>query len=173
MKNTVIKNGVILGAIMAGIFLVFHFINPRLNLETMIGLTISIALPAFFMRRGALEEREKNDGIMSFGELFSVTFSIFVIGTLLHTIVSTIIMQIDPIYMQLSHEIALESMDKYFKMMDKFTELPEEEKLKAMEEIKNNPTNIGIGTMILGYFIQLLFPGALIAAIISAVFKKA
>lgn len=173
MKNTVVKNGVILGVIMAGLFLVFHFINPRLNLESMLGILISIALPVYFMRRGALEERAKNDGVMSFGELFSVTFPIFVIGTLIHSIVSIIIMQMDPIYMQLSTEIALESIDKVFDLMGRFTEVSEDDKLKAIEEIKNNPPKMGIGTMILGYFIQLLFPGAVISAIISAVFKKA
>lgn len=138
-KNSGVKNGIMLGVVSIVCSHVCYLINPKYLLTSVAYL--SIFINAYFMYRSAIEERVKNEGLLSFVDARKYTFLTYVIGTL-----------IGSIYIYLMFNVVDSSLQGIF------------------VEYQNFQMNFSMVFMI--YLVSLIFPGFVLALIVSALTKK-
>lgn len=172
MKNsTIIKNGLFLGALWIAVYLITYLINPEIVWNTAFGTIISIVIPIIFIRIAMKEEREKNEGMLSFGEAFVVGMGVFFIGSLMYSIVNSVHLSIDTEFREQGEQIAIDTAKNMSKSIFDLAGMSEEDQQKALAEIDENPPKITTTQMFIG-FLGSLFFGAIISLIAAAVLKK-
>lgn len=178
MKKTVTQNGLFYGLGCILIYMIAHLIDPSLNLSWKVAILSSFIIPVFCMVRGARQERDLYEGTITFGEVFSTVFPIFVIGTLLFTIMQAIHINIDEAYKAFLDTEILESAKESLKSMNRFliklgTEgLSPEQMQEQINNLNENPPKTSNITIFLGFLSSLIFPGAILSLIISLIMKK-
>ena len=132
------------------------------------GSLLGTAVVIYFMYKAVSATKIENGGLISLGEAFKSGWMVYIIGTVISTIFSFILMNyIDPSLLDLMRETQLEAIEK----MSSLFNLPEEAReaqVTAIEEA--NP--FGLGTLAMAIPISFLFPGAVIAIIMAAIMKK-
>jgi hypothetical protein len=172
MKKSILNNALLLGGVSALIFLIIYFIKPELNFNLGIGFITSLLIPIYFIRKGILEEREENEGNITFGEGLAVAFPIYLIGSLLINLATFSVLQVDTEYKNMGEKISLDMSIKALEKTFDFMKVPEEEQVKAFEEIKLNPPKITLSTLMIGFLGSLIFPGLILCLIMAGVLKR-
>ncbi len=166
MENHFVKNGLIMGVASIVLSLALYLINPKFMLG--MGAWLGYAVVIYFMYKTIAEVRADNNEIISLGSGFKASWLSYIIGTIISTIFSFILMNyIDTGLLDLMRETQIEAIEK---MADMFN-LPEdvrEEQIAAIESA--NP--FGLGTLAMMIPMSFIFPGALIAVIMAAIMKK-
>lgn len=172
MNKTITNNALLLGGVASIIFLAVHFISPKMNFNIAVSLAIGTIVPFYFMYKGAKEQREEEEGLLTFGEAMAASFPIYVIGVLILTVVQIAIFYADPGFLEAMKESTLEQSEKMFAMLENVTDVNEEGKTEAMKQMSEQMDGLGIGTLLTGFVFSLLWPGAILALIVSLIVKK-
>ena len=172
MKDPIVKNGLLLAATWIGLYLIIYLIKPSLLFSFGVSTAISLLVPIFFMRKGVLEKREENEGMISFGEAFVPGIAIFFIGSLLYFGVQAVHIAKDTNFRELgekiSYDVGKSAMTKTFNLLN----IPEEDRAEAYAEFDKNPPKLSPIQILLGLLVSLVFPGSIIALIVAAVLKR-
>ena len=165
-KNSGVKNGIILGVASIIFAHVCYMINPRWLLTGIAYLSILITI--YFMYRSAIEERRQNEGFLSFGDALKSTFLTFVIGSLFGAIYFYLMFNvIDPSLNDVMREISLEQGEMVAKFLG-----AEEQLANLPDELENQNIQMNFSLIFMQYLVSLIFPGFILALVISAVTKK-
>ncbi|MCF8236743.1 MAG: DUF4199 domain-containing protein [Saprospiraceae bacterium] len=125
-----------------------------------------LALGATMVMAG-LAIRKAQDGFIEFKEALKVTFLVWVIGTILTTLFMYAMFNfIDPGLVDVQKEVTMEWMEKFTANMDEET----------LDEINKRIAEEGFGLnlkkSLLGYGVGLIFPGFIIALIVSLIIRR-
>jgi len=168
MNNTGVKNGLFFGAATVALYLVIYIINKRLLFSPVFGPMVSLVIPIVFMVLAAKATRNNQEGVMTFGESLSATFLTFVIGSLIYSAFSYLMTNIiDPSLLEIGKEIALEALDKVSGVFGM-----SEDQLDQMREAIEDGGGNGFANTAIAWAFSLIFPGFIIALIISAIMKR-
>jgi len=169
MKNHGISNGLIAGLVGIVLYLGYYFINPDLLFNFWLGFIVGLAVWIYFMRKAGMDTKADNGGFLTFKEGLKPTFLTFVVGSLLTVLFSYVLFNmIDPSLNDLMKEKSLEMAEKMSSMFG-----ASEEAVEAMrEQMEEQDMSMSIGRLVQQYLIGLIFPGFILALIISAVIKK-
>lgn len=168
-----IQNGLLFAAATIGIHILFYLIKPELNANIGLGFLLTLVIPIFFVRRGILQERDINEGNITFGEAFVTGGAIYFIGILLGTILVTVFINFLPEYKDMLNQLATEaSLDFTARLMSWFGASPEDIS-KALEESQGREID-AFSPLMAGFsvFGSLFFPGAPIVLLTAAFIKK-
>ncbi len=170
MENKSVYYGLLYGGASIAIYLVLWLVNPRLIMDMGIGTALSFGLPIVFMYLSIKATRDQQEGLISFGEAIKSSFITYVIGSLMGIIFTYILYNmIDPSLLELQKEVAVETAEKMMSMLGQ----DNEEMLEEMrEEMAEQSDQLGMGQLMMGWFISLLFPGLMLSLIMSAILKK-
>lgn len=177
LQKPAVKNGLLLVVAWAAIYLIVFMINPALHFTSYLVSGILFVIPIFFIVRAIKEEREINEGMISLGEGFVVGFLTFVIGSAFTNGIQAVHISVDQKFKTIGEQqilnASIEGMETAQKFIQRFRpdDFSDEEKEKALEEIRKNPPKITSSQFLLAFLISLFF-GALIAIIAAAVLKK-
>jgi hypothetical protein len=166
LKNTGVKNGIILGIVSIIFSHVCYMINPKWLLTGIAYASFIILI--YFMYRSAIEERTKNEGLLSFGEALKSTFLTYVIGTLFGSIYIYLMFNvIDPSLGEVLREVQMEQAEFFANLLgaeDQIDGLP--------EVIEQQNIQFNFYMVLMQYLVGLIFPGFVLALVISAITKK-
>ena len=168
MNNPGFKRGLFFGGSAIALFLLAYLVNKRMIFSPGFGPLVTFVLPIVFMVFAAKDLRSDQEGFMSFGESLSVTFLTYVVGSFLYSMFNYVMTNIvDPSLLEIAREVALEAMDKLSGFFD-------EDQVDMMKEaVEEGTENSGsIMSALLGWAITLIFPGFIMALIISAIMKR-
>ena len=166
LKNTGVKNGLIFGVVSLIFSHVCYMINPKWLMTGVAYLSIIITI--YFMYRSAVEERRNNEGLLSFGDALKSTFLTYIIGTLISAVYIYLMFNVfDTSLNEVLREISLEQGE----MVAKF--LGAEDQLDTLpDELDNQNIQMNFSMIFMQYLVGLIFPGFILALVISAVTKK-
>ena len=170
MKNILI-NGLLAGAVLIVVYLVFYYINPRLNFDFTLGIIISTIIYLFFLIRAGFQQRKMLGGFLGFGEVFVPSIAIYALASFMGVIFTFIMIIFNPELVELMKERANQVMESTFGMMG----MSEEQIALAIEEAneKQDPDQFtSLSTTLTGWLITIIFPGLLYALIASLITKK-
>lgn len=169
MNNPGVQNGVFLGLILIVYNLVAWFINPDLLFNLTLAFIVSLALYVFFMWRAGNTEKIENGGYLTFKQSLKPTFLTYVVGSLIGVIFTYLLYNfIDPTLNDMMLEKSIEMAEKMVKMFGGNEEAVEQ----AIAEVEKKGASMTIGTIIQNYLVGLIFPGFVLALIVSAIVKK-
>jgi len=161
MENSSVKWGLIAGLGVMVSSLLFYLVDVNLffTASSYLAWVVYIVCMVFAVR----DQTKAQGGFISFKEVFSTAFVVYVISSLMYYIFYYLMFNvIDPSLLDIQREMTVE-------MMEAFSGFLSEEQ---MEEAIAEATNVGIGTISMAYLVNLILPGAIIAAIIAAIMKK-
>ena len=170
MKNILI-NGILAGAVLIVVYLVFYFINPSLNFDFTRGIIMSTIIYLFFLIRAGFQQRKNLGGFLGFGEIFVPSIAIYAIASLIGVIFSFIMIILNPELVELVKESANQMNENIFSMMG----MSEEQIALAIEEANESldPNQFtSLSTTLIGWLVTIIFPGLLYALIASLITKK-
>jgi hypothetical protein len=170
MKNILI-NSLLAGAASIVVFLVFHFINPSLNFDFILGILISLVIYLFFLIRAGFQKRKNLGGFLGFGEVFVSSIAIYAIASFIAVIFSFIMLKLNPELV----ELVKESSNSMNESMLSMSGMSEEQIALAIEEANEtiDPNQFtSLSTYITGWLVTIIFPGLLYALIASLITKK-
>jgi len=169
-----IKNGLLYAASSILIHILFYLIKPELNANIGIGLIISFLLPIFFIRKGILEDRTLNEGLISFGEAFVTGAAVLFIGIVISTVIIGLFINFMPgDYKEFLTEATLTASQNFSNSLLGMFGMSAEQIAEANEQ--SNSMNIdpfSAPMMGLGILSNLFFPGSVIVLITAAILKK-
>jgi small-conductance mechanosensitive channel len=169
MTNHGVQNGIFAGLVGVVLYLLYWFINPNLLFNMTLGLIVGLGVYAFFMWRAGSATKEDNSGYLTFKQALKPTFLTFVIGSLIAVIFTYLLYNfIDPTLNDLLQEKSIEMAEKAAKMFG-----ADEEALEQIrEQVEAKGVSMSIGQIIQQYLVGLIFPGFILALIVSAIIKK-
>jgi len=170
MKNILI-NSLLAGAALIVVFLVFHFINPSLNFDFVLGTLISLVIYLFFLIRAGFQKRKSLGGFLGLGEVFVSSIAIYTIASFIATIFSLIMIKLNPELV----ELIKESSNSMNERMLGMSGMSEEQIALALEEAneKTDPNQFtSLSTVFIGWLVTIIFPGLLYAVIAAFITKK-
>jgi len=164
--NSGVKNGLLYGIISIIFSHVCYMIDPKMMVNGV--AFFGFLIPIYFMYRSAVEERGKNEGLLSFGEGIKVTFLTFVIGSLLGTIYTYLMFNVfDTGMHDVMREVSYDNAEFFAKL------LGNEDQLDLMhDQIDSQNIQMTFSVLFFNYLVSLIFPGFILALIISAITKK-
>ncbi len=169
MKSHGINNGLIAGLVGIVLYLAYYFINPELLFNPWLGLVIGLIVWIYFMRKAGVDTKADNGGFLTFKEALKPTFLTYVVGSLLSVAFSFILFNlIDPSLNDLMQEKSIEMAENMMKTFG----AGEEQIEAAMEQMEDQDQSMTIGRVLQTYLVGLVFPGFVLALIISAVIKQ-
>ena len=120
------------------------------------------------MYRGAVEARKKGEGVLKFGEALKTSFLVYVLGTLISSIFVVLMFNVfDPSLNEVFREIQIEQTEFMAKLLG-----GEEQMDLIQDQIEQQEMQMTPSVMLLGYMVNLIFPGFVMALIIAAITKK-
>lgn len=164
----ILLNGLILGVTLIVIYLVLHFIEPRLNYDFTIGIVYSTIVSIFFLVRAGFQQRKSLGGYLGFSEVFVASLAIFAIGSFIIVLFTTLMIKFNPELLELMREMSNKTMASTMRMMDKS---PGEIAL-AIEEANENGPQFTLSTQLVSWIIGIILPGCIYALITSLITKK-
>ena len=166
LSNPGVKNGILMGVASIAYSLICYFINPKMMLNGWAFLGYIIII--FFMYRGPVEARKNGNGILKFGEALKISFLVYVLGTLISSIfVFLMFNYIDTSLNEVLREIQIEQTEFMVKLMGGEDQLD-----LIQDQIEQQDMQMTPSVMVLGYLVNLIFPGFVMALIIAAITKK-
>jgi hypothetical protein len=167
LSNSGVKNGIFLGVASTLFSHICYMINPKMMLNGVAFLGFLIYI--FFMYRSAVEERSKNEGLLSFGEALKVTFITYIIGSFVSTIYMYLMFNvIDPGLYDVMKEINMDNAEFFTKLLGGEDQLDQ-----VQDQIENQTITMSFSMLFLNFLVSLIFPGFVFSLIISALTKKA
>ncbi|MEM9545757.1 MAG: DUF4199 domain-containing protein [Bacteroidota bacterium] len=165
--NSGVKNGILLGIVYLVYSQVCYMINPKwiLNAVAFFGYVLII----FFMYRSAVEEKRNNEGFLSFGEALKATFTTYVIGTFFYASYIYLMFNVfDPSLQDTMREVSLETAEYFANLAGG----NEEQMDLVHDQLEDQEFQMSFSLSFLNYLIGLIFPGFVLALVISAITKK-
>lgn len=162
-ESPAVRNGILGG--MAGVILalLFYIFNTKMFFSIAGWLVIAVYI--VFVVKAAREQKKISDAF-PFREAFKTTLLSYAIMNLIYIVFHFILMNVvDPGLVEVQKEIALETLEKMSGI------LGEEGMEAAIDQIENQDMRFTLGKALSTFAIGLLFPGALITAIVAAVMK--
>lgn len=177
MSNHILKNGVLMGVALVAISVIFYFASKELLVNTSLMMIIGLVIPIYFMWKGAKDTRSEQDGFASFGDMFKVTFFIFIIGSFISNVGNFALRKMDPSILEMEADMAIEMATNMVDKLAGFTGASEEQLAEMKQEmaVQNEATreqilNMGVGTLILGWLSSMI-GGIIISLIMGAIMK--
>jgi hypothetical protein len=169
MTNHGVQNGIFAGLVGVVLYLLYWFINPDLLFNMALGLVVGLGVYAYFMWRAGSATKADNSGYLTFKQALKPTFLTFVVGSLIAVIFTYLLYNfIDPTLNDLLQEKSIEIAEKAAKMFG-----ADEEALEQIrEQVEAKGVSMSIGQIIQQYLVGLIFPGFILALIVSAIIKK-
>lgn len=163
LESPPIRNGILAG--IAGVIVSLLFYVTNVNMFFSISSWIVIVVYIFFMVKSAREARSQVESF-DFREAFQATFLVYVVGSLLNVIFYYVLMNfMDPELVEMQKEVAIDAVERMGGMLS-------EDQLEAMvSEIQNQDMRFTLGRALYTLAFSLVFPGGLIAVIVSAIMK--
>ncbi len=168
MRNNLI-NGALAGGILSILYVILYIFKPEVVFNSGFTYGTLTIIPLIFMLRACKQEREINNGVLSFGDAFLKSMAVFIIAILIYMFAGQIMLMIFPEQYAIAGEIQLEQAESMYRSMG----MPEEaiqEALDKMSEMfdENGPS---LSMYLLGILSMLFVPGLPIG-ILSAVITK-
>lgn len=162
-ESPAIRNGILGGMAAVILSLMFYIFNTKMFF-TVAGWLVIVAY-IFFVVKAAREERKLSDQF-SFKDAFRTTLVCYAVASLFYVVFTYVLLNfIDPDLIEVQKQITLETMEKMSGL------LGEEGTEAAIDAIENEDLRFTPGRALSTLAFGLVFPGSLIAAIISAVMK--
>ncbi len=164
MNNYNAKHGLIAGGIAILICLLFYLVSADAYISYSQILTFIAMIP--FMVQAVKEERELNNGFITFKKAMShawVTYFIYAIITSIFTYV---------MYNFIAPEMKTLVMEKAMEAFEKMKGMLGEEGVEKAIEALEQDDSFSLSNTIKGILFSLVFPGAIVALIIAAIMKK-
>lgn len=175
--NHITRNGLFMGLALVAVSIIFYFANKELLVNTTLMMVIGLIVPIYFMWKGAKDTREEQDGYASFGEMFKITFFIFIIGSFISSIGYFALRKYDPGILEMEADAAIEMATNMVEKMASLTGADESqlEEMKVEMDKQNEQTraqmmNMGVGSLVLNWLGSLVF-GVIISLIMGAIMK--
>ena len=164
--NNGVKHGIILGVASIIFTHVCYMIDPKMMLNGVAYLGVFITI--YVMYRSAVEERRKNEGLLSFAEALKVTFLTYVIGSLLVAVYTYLMFNVfDTGLHDVAQEVTLDTAQFFAKLSGN------EDQLGLMQdEIDSQNMQMSFSLIFLDFLVSLIFPGFVFSLVISAITKK-
>lgn len=161
MVNTPIKNGLIMGAVLCIGAIAMAMISPRAYV--LYGRLALLLAALFFMYKIGKDEKELNEGVLSFGEAFKAIFIGSIIAyAMLNVFEFVLFNYIKPELNIITHEVALEMTNKTMDMLSGVLDTDMEAMDRAKVDIANDLTverlSRTVGNALLTFFGNLIFP---------------
>jgi len=177
MSNHIIRNGVLMGLVMTAISIVFYYVNKNLLINIPLMACIGLAVPIYFMWKGAKDTRDEQEGLASFGEMFRTTFFIFIIGSFVSNLGDFALRKLEPSILEMEADAAIEVATNTIDFIAGFTGASEEQLAEMHKEMEgqNEATreqilNMGIGSVILNWLTDMIL-GVIASLIMGGVMK--
>ena len=170
MRNHAVKYGIYYGGISVAISLLLWLLSPETLFNMGIGLAIGFGVPIIFMYLSIHATKAEQEGFISFGESLKASFLTYMIGSLMGVLFTFVLMNyLDPSLLEMQKEVAIKVAEDMSSMFG----APEE----AMEEMREQMESQNLDTMtfgqsMLGWLGGLIFPGLILALIMSGILKK-
>ena len=163
-SNPSVRNGVICGLILVAYNLVLYIAGPRMIFSWMAWL--SLVIYVVFMVRSVREARE-GESEFSFKQALKPSFITYLVASLMAMIFSYVLFNfIDPGLMDIQREKTMEMVE----WMARFG--GEDAVEAALEKVEGDDFSFGPLKAIQAYALGLIFPGFIIAAIISLIMRR-
>jgi hypothetical protein len=182
MNNPAVKYGVYYGAVLILLSIISWLLIPSIHYPTTMkeagfGSLLSFVLVIAFLYLSLKETRHLQEGFLSFGEGLKSSFITYMIGTLIGTIFSYLLLNyIAPDLLTLQKESSIAIANDMTSWMGDLSGIPEEE----LESLNDNMEaelelqdfgEFGFGTAILTWLSSLI-GGLILSLIMSAIMKK-
>ncbi len=164
----ILSNGLMLGVTLIVIYLILHFINPRLNFDFTIGIVYTTVVSVFFLIRAGFKRRKSLGGYLGFSEVFMASIAIYAIGSLIVVLFTTLMVKFNPELLDLLREMSNKAMESTMSMLGK----SQGEIALAIEEANENGHQFSLGSQLVSWIIGIIFPGCIYALIASLIAKK-
>ncbi len=170
MGNHAVKYGLYYGAASIVVSLLFWLAMPDMIFNIGISFAVSIIVPLIFMFLAIRDTKNEQEGFISFGECLKASFLTYIIGSLIGVIFSFVLMNyLDPSLLDLQKEAAIEAAESMSSMLGAPEEAMEEMREQMEEQDLDTFT---VGQAMIGWLGGLVFPGLILALIMSGVLKK-
>ena len=167
-KNPGVKNGVFLAISYIAFTQICYHVNPKsiFNFFQYLAFFLSV----FFVYKSAIEEKRRNEGLITFSEALKVTFLTYAIGGVLWAIYYYLLINvIDTSLNDVAREVTLELTEGMVDMMG-----GEADQLDNLEDqLDEQNMTMSFPIIFMNYLVSLIFPGFILALIISAITKNA
>lgn len=141
-------------------------VDPKMLVNPVAYLSYIFIL--YFMYRSAVDERRKNEGLLSFSEALKVSFLTFVIGKLFYSIYIYLMFNyFDPSLNEVLREVTADTLEYFAKLAGAEDSLDQ-----VHDQMESQNMQMSFSILFLDYLVELIFPGFIIALVISAITKK-
>ncbi|WP_333809753.1 DUF4199 domain-containing protein [Flavobacterium sp.] len=163
MNNIIVKNGLLGSSIVSAMLVIMTMYmkaNPEKEVSMMIGFAVML-LAFFFVVAGIKQEREANNGVISFGKAFLTGFWItFIISTIYVLVWLIILYNFFPNFMEHYANMAIEKASP-----DEVAKVTEE--MNTYKEMYKNPVMV-----ILLTYMEILPLGIVFSLVSALILKK-
>lgn len=169
MKEAGLKFGILYGALGIVLIMVAYFVQPSFLFGMTINVITGMVLCLPFMYLAGLQERQKYEGYLLFGDAIRPAFLCFLVGTAMMILFKFVLINIiDPNLIDL--QIA-EAKKTALYLTDAMN-TPADEVAKLKEELEKNPPVSKLQDQFLYWLIGLIFPGIVWSLLIAMFTKK-
>ncbi len=147
--------------------MILYFVDPKVMLGS--GQWIGMIVMLVVMVKAGLDTRADQGGYMTWGEALKPTWLTYVVASLMGIIFFFVLVSfIDPGLLDIQREISIEAAEKMASMFGADEDAIDE----IREQMSNDDNPFSIGKLAFGYAFGLIFPGFVMAAIISLFIRK-
>ncbi|MBK9735118.1 MAG: DUF4199 domain-containing protein [Saprospiraceae bacterium] len=166
MENHSIKNGLLSGSASIVFSLMLYLVNPEFMITW--GSYLGIFIVIYFMRKAIIDTKKDENGHITLGQAFKVSWLTYILGTVISTFFLYIMINyIDQSLVDILKNVQIDTFEKTGNFL-KMTEDMIQEQVSIMED--TNP--FGPSAIALSLPLSFLFPGAIISIIMAAIMKK-
>lgn len=165
MGNLPVKYGLIAGGISIVFSVILYLLNDAVYLR--FNIIPQYVIEIYFMSYVVSIIKEQNNGFISFNEAFKSSWLTYILAASIISVFTYILMNfIDPTLIEKLKEMQVEA----FELTSKWLKLTEDDKEKQLEVLRTtNPYDL---KSIAALPVSFLFPGAIIAVVISLIKRK-
>lgn len=165
MENLKVKYGVYMGVMAIVISMICYFMGHDFYLMWHRAIIFLVAI--YFLYKATTTQRYNEEGHLSFGEAFSTSFVVFVLGNFILSVFTYILMNyIDAGLIDSMNEMPAKMAAKVAGIMGE--EIPQED----LEQMQSLDLGYGVGMALWNFVSSLFVPGAIFSLIIAAVTKR-
>ena len=165
MGNLPVKYGLMAGGISIVFSVILYLLNDGVYLR--FNIIPQYVIEIYFMAYVVSIIKERNNGFISFNEAFKSSWLTYILAASIISVFTYILMNfLDPGLIEKLKEMQVEA----FELTSKWLKLNEEDKEKQLEILRTtNPYDL---KSIAALPVSFLFPGAIIAVVISLIKRK-
>ncbi len=175
MVNTPIKNGLIMGVVLCIGALAMAMIAPRAYV--LYGRLALLIAAIYFMYKIGKDEKELNEGVLSFGEAFKAIFIGSLVGYAILNIFEFILFnyinpELNVITQEVAIEVAGQTMDFLSGVLDADAEAMDRAKAEIANEVTLDAVSRTPANALLTFFGNLVFPCVSAGLLVALVTKS-